>query len=249
MTDPLFDRIEKAKAMAKSVQFKHKKAVASTKAYWLKHYIIDPFWKFTLQVIMGAVWIYVTIIAPGAKFLFTPVTWAWLWYRRLWRKVVYYSDEYGIQRFHKGRAGLMILATWFTIFLALPFIADVGIKDGGLYLLTAKRETIYLNSSQETDRHANTFSARGCETTPTCNEQDTLNFVMRPEWFNHIWSLAVHGTLYYPDYVAAAIPQAVSKCEILSYGIRQKFLMKNWELFPDILEVKCVPVNWNKEVK
>ncbi len=38
---------------------------------------------------------------------------------------------------------------------------------------------------------------------------------------------------------SAAIPQSVSKCVVYSYGVRQKFLMKNWELFPDILEVKC----------
>lgn len=41
----------------------------------------------------------------------------------------------------------------------------------------------------------------------------------------------------------AAIPSAVSKCEVTSYGIRMKVFMRSTEVYPDLLESVCTPIH------
>jgi hypothetical protein len=52
-----------------------------------------------------------------------------------------------------------------------------------------------------------------------------------------------HKNIFYPDYVAAAVPPGVHRCVILSYGIRIKLLMRQYDVWPDLLEASCKPVD------
>jgi len=35
----------------------------------------------------------------------------------------------------------------------------------------------------------------------------------------------------------------VNRCTITSYGIRRKFLVRAWELYPDLVQVECMPTD------
>lgn len=50
------------------------------------------------------------------------------------------------------------------------------------------------------------------------------------------------GTYEVPIRVSAAIPNEVSRCKITSYGIRVKTLMRNAEIYPDLLHSSCTPI-------
>jgi hypothetical protein len=34
----------------------------------------------------------------------------------------------------------------------------------------------------------------------------------------------------------------VNKCHVIAYGARWKLLVRNWDMYPQILAVTCVPV-------
>jgi hypothetical protein len=68
-----------------------------------------------------------------------------------------------------------------------------------------------------------------------------VTFRVRATWFNEVWSVLHHGSLFYPGYVAAAVNPVVNRCVITSYGIRRKLLVQAWELYPDLIQVKCMP--------
>ncbi|HEX7881876.1 MAG TPA: hypothetical protein VF499_03965, partial [Afipia sp.] len=74
-------------------------------------------------------------------------------------------------------------------------------------------------------------------------DQNTVTFRVRSTWFNEIWSILHHGALFYPGYVAAAVSPVLNRCVITSYGIRRKFLVRTWELYPDLVQVECMPTD------
>lgn len=51
------------------------------------------------------------------------------------------------------------------------------------------------------------------------------------------------AAMFFPDFVAAAIPVTVSECKITSYGLRAKLFMRGVEVYPDLLASSCTPVN------
>jgi len=200
--------------------------------------------RFLAQVAVALMWIYAHLLAPVARALSVPARILWRWYRLAWDKVVYVEDKYRNRLFSKTRAGAFLAASlvfaWFVFIPALVFAFDLG-----LYFLTVKKdEVVYLTNSQEIIPEENVHSIQGCHDLP-CTDENSVYFRIRATYFNEAWSL-VHGHgLFFPDYVAAAVPLSISRCIITSYGIRLKFIMRGLDFYPDVLRTECSPLQNN----
>lgn len=75
-----------------------------------------------------------------------------------------------------------------------------------------------------------------------CTDENSIYFRIRATPFNEAWNVVHHGSLFFPDYLAAAIPVTVSRCTITTYGIRVKLFMRGTEIYPDLLESSCEPL-------
>jgi hypothetical protein len=197
--------------------------------------------RFLAQLVLAASWIYETILRPVGRAAAVPLHYLWRWYRILWDKVVYREDRYKNRMFSKTRAGLFLTASlifaWLVLLPLLAFLFDLG-----LYLATVKKdEVVYLTNSQEIIPEENVHSVQGCHSLP-CTDENSVYFRIRGTWFNEAWSL-VHGHgLFFPDYIAAAVPLSISKCTITSYGVRIKLIMRGMDIYPDVLQTECEPL-------
>lgn len=198
--------------------------------------------KFLFQLVQAMAWIYSHVARPVARILFKPVTWLWHLYRLIWDKAVYYEDAQQERQFSKTRAGVFLaLSAAFAWYLFIPAI--VFVFHTLLYVTTVKRdEVVYLTNSQEILPHENEHSVQGCHALP-CTDQNSLYFRIRASNFNEVWSILNGRGLFFPDYVAASVPVAVSRCKITSFGLRIKFLMRGFDIYPDLLQTECSPLN------
>lgn len=187
-------------------------------------------------------WLYSNVLYPvfshpwaGAPFRF---------YRKLWNKAVYETDKDGDRVFVKKRGGLMVLSTLAFLWI-LPALISLTVEmvwDTSRMLTSYRKgEVIYLGRSQEIDPRGNVFSAQGCEQI-RCTDQDGFYFRIKPSIAHHIWSLWHNWNLFFPDFVTAGIQNDINKCTVTSYGSRGKFIIRNWEVYPQLLAVDCVPV-------
>lgn len=197
--------------------------------------------RFVAQFVLACHWIYQNILSPAGRFGSIPVRHLFRWYRWLWDKVVYRQDQYKNRLFSKTRAGLFLTATvvfaWFILLPLLEFLFDVG-----LYLATVRRdEVVYLTNSQEILPQENVHSVQGCHSLP-CTDENSVYFRIRATPFNEVWSLVQGHGLFYPDFVAAAVPLTISRCTITSYGMRIKFVVRNLDIYPDVLRTECTPL-------
>jgi hypothetical protein len=181
--------------------------------------------KFLFQLVQAVGWIYLRILRPIVRILLKPVRWIWHLFRLLWDKAVYYEDAYQNRLFSKTRAGIFLFVSavfaWFVFVPAVVFICHAI-----LYFATVKRdEIVYLTNSQEILPHENEHSVQGCHAIP-CTDQNSIYFRIRATNFNEVWSIMHGHGLFFPDYVAASVPVAVSRCKITSYGLRIKLLMR-----------------------
>lgn len=195
------------------------------------------------QVTGTLFWIYSHIIRP----LFTH-PWVGIplrLYASLWKKTVYTKDKQGDICFSKKRSGLLVIATLFFLW-NLPFFLSGTIEfiwDTTSMAVSYKtEEIIYLGKSQEIDPAGNVFSAQGCEQI-RCTDQTSIYFRIKPSLAHQLWSLFHYGNFFFPDYVSAGIQNDINKCKVTGYGSRWKFLVRNWEIYPQILSVDCVPVS------
>jgi hypothetical protein len=196
--------------------------------------------RFVTQVLIGLAWFWENLLRPVMRTLFwRPLKYLLRKYRLLWDRVVYLKSGH----FSRLRAGLMVTATIAAIYV-IPQLT-LFLLHAGLFLATAKRETVYLTQSQEIYPDHDVHSVKGCEELP-CTEQSSIYYRVRPYSFHHAWSLVKRGTLFYPDFVAATVPPGVSRCTTLSYGLRIKLLMRQWDLYPDLLDAVCEPVRPEK---
>ncbi|MCB9992013.1 MAG: hypothetical protein H6867_11705 [Rhodospirillales bacterium] len=166
------------------------------------------------------------------------------WYKKLWTAYVYVKDQDGDESFSKQRAGTMVLATM--VFLSmLPSILSVTAEliwdTSRMALSYRENEVLYLGKSQEIDPAGNVFSAQGCESI-RCTDQTSIYFRIKPSLAHHIWSLNHNGNMFFPDFVAGGIQNDVNRCLVTNYGARWKFLVRNWDIYPQILSVDCSPV-------
>jgi hypothetical protein len=89
-------------------------------------------------------------------------------------------------------------------------------------------------------------SVQGCHQLP-CTDENSFYFRIRATLFNEIWSLAHGRGLFFPDYVAASVPLSISECRITSYGVRMKIFMRGMDIYPDLLQTECTPLQGTAE--
>lgn len=163
------------------------------------------------------------------------------WYRRsVWARYAY-DRETG--RLSPKRAGGTVLATIFTIWMIPATVQFVW--QAGLMATTMRHEQIFLTNAEQLDDTGDLQSIRGCRKIP-CSEGDSIYFRVQPNLLHHLYSLATRGNLFYPDYVASVVAPGVNQCEVTSYGLRLRFLMRGYNIFPDMLDATCTPYNTDK---
>ena len=207
------------------------------------------FTKFVYTVGKSLRFIYNWSVGPIINLAYKIGKWGFWKYVNAWNRFTYIEDGYGKKIFSKIRGSVMILITAVVLLGITPYLSIAAWEFGGLwgFVWTAERHTVFLNDAQpatssDGQQIAHTYLAKGCDTKANCNQNDSVAFVIRSTPFNTLYYIVMHGGLYYPDYIAGVIPAVPSKCEALTYGIRQKFLVKNYELYADLLEVQCTPV-------
>lgn len=209
--------------------------------------------KFWHGLCVTVIFLYQKLIYPISWRLWKAVRWFSIRYRNLWLKLTYKQDIYGQSKFHRLRGAFMILSTMASLYILYGAILISGTLPW--YLLTVKRnEILYLSNHSAVEGHDkarikinDVYEITGCESLD-CSDQDSVSFRVEASWFNEAWSIVHNHALYYPDYVAAAVSPVVNKCTITSYGVRRKFLVRYWEMHPDILQVRCLPVGLEKEL-
>lgn len=224
MTDPLIDRIDRAVDGAAAAAGRFAKDWEPSRlgrevTFWAKFYY---------QLASAAGWVWQHLARPLVRPFWRAMRWAWRKYAELWAWWVAGS---------RVRGAMMILTTVWLVY-AMPNLIEL-LADTVLYAFTARtNEHVYLTMSQEIVPDRNVHSVRGCETLP-CTDQDSIYFRVRPTLFNHAWSLVHHGTIFFPDFVAAAAPAVTTRCVITSYGVRVKLIMRGLDVYPDILAISC----------
>lgn len=193
--------------------------------------------KFWSQVWAGSKWIYTWTLKPVVKFLSKPASWVARKYMDIWFWWVYDVNQYDVKKFVAWKAGVMLIATALVFWQGLHFGWDAS-----MYALTAEKHVSYLNNSQEVTESSNIHAVRGCDEKPGCSNLEAIYYRADPDLFNQFWSVINHGTLFFPDFVAAAVPPTTHKCTVYTYGFRWKWLVR-WDVYPEILHVYgCEPV-------
>lgn len=172
-------------------------------------------------------------------------------------------DIIPLGNFSRSRAGIAALTTVFALSPALNSIPLVGefipdiISDHavatiyeppydaarmGLTALFNKgnlhKDTIYLNGKNEIDPKGDIWSVGGCEEKPNCTAEDAVSFRIKPSLMHQAWSLSTGRGPFLSDYVAVAVPNVPSKCEVTSYGMRWR-ISKWFNSYPILLEAQC----------
>lgn len=208
--------------------------------------------KFWSGFSKSCVFLYKKLIWPITWRVWRAVKWISIQYRNLWLNTTYKADQYGTMRFARTRGGLMIVGSAVSIYsLYILLVISASVP---WYILTVKHdEVLYLSNHSAVEGHSanrikinDVYEITGCEVLD-CSDQDSVSFRVEASWFNEAYSILHNHALYYPDYVAAAVSPVVNKCTITSYGIRRKFLVRYWEMHPDILSVRCTPVGLENE--
>jgi hypothetical protein len=236
----LKEEVDRLKKKIEEQAFQKKKADARSWTGRTQH-DLTAIHKFWYQFLQACHWIYANVFRPISRLLFKPFPYLWRLFRFLWDKAVYYEDKFQNRQFSKTRAGMFLLVSavsaWYLVVPALVMLVDTAI-----YLATVKHnEQVYLTNSQEIVHGENEHSVQGCHALP-CTDENSVYFRIRASNFNEAWSI-LHGRgLFYPDYVAAAVPVSISRCNITSYGLRIKLLMRGLDIYPDLLRTECTPL-------
>ena len=186
------------------------------------------------------------------RFIYPFYSWAywlfklvfWQHFRWVWDRTVYSKNADGERRFSKIRGAVVIAATVSVLYLG--FHAMFIVFDATMYLVTGRTdEFVYLSNAEEIAPDSNIFSVRGCLAPAagesfSCGAEDSLYFRISPSNFNHVWSFFnTEAWLFYPEEVAAPIAPGWQQCTITSYGVRLKFLMRNWDIYPELVSARC----------
>jgi hypothetical protein len=236
----LKEEVDRLKKKIEEQAFKKNKADARSWTGRTQH-DLTAIHKFWYQFLQACHWIYANVFRPISRLLFKPFPYLWRLFRFLWDKAVYYEDKFQNRQFSKTRAGVFLLVSavsaWYLVVPALVVLVDTAI-----YLATVKHnEQVYLTNSQEIVPGENEHSVQGCHALP-CTDDNSVYYRIRASNFNEAWSV-LHGRgLFYPDFVAAAVPVSISRCNITSYGLRIKFLMRGLDIYPDLLRTECTPL-------
>ena len=155
------------------------------------------------------------------------------WYRRkIWQRFARKLDG----SFGKRRVAAIVFGTAFAVWMIPAMIGAVW--QGTLMLTTWRTETIFLTNSEEVGEDV--FAIKGCRKIP-CSEADATYFRVRSTLAHTIYAFGTRGNAFYPDYTASVVAPGVNSCDVTSYGIRIKALMRGWDVYPDMLDAVCVP--------
>lgn len=197
----------------------------------------------TYTVVTGTVgWIYNNVIEPFIKHRWVGAPFRL--YADIWHAYAYVEDKDGDEVFSKRRGGTMVLATLVFLWLLPSIVAgtvEFAVDTSRMATSWKEKEIWYLGKSQEIDPAGNVFSAQGCGSIQ-CSDQTSIYFRIKPSLAHHLWSLYTNGNIFFPDFVAAGIQNDINKCTVTGYGVRWKFLVRNWDVYPQILSVDCVPL-------
>ncbi len=153
------------------------------------------------------------------------------WYKKLWVKFTHNKyDEFVYKR------GIAMVAATFATIIIIPTLFCI-ILDTTYYLTTYKKETIYLNQSEEIYPDDNIWGVRGCYT-EQCDSDSSLYFRIKPSMFHHLWSILNEGRIFLPDTVGSSVPTGLTRCEVVSYGVRMRMTML-LNIYPIILKINC----------
>ena len=156
-------------------------------------------------------------------------------YKNIWVRMVYDDGNFS----KKGLLKIISLTVLSVYVLWILFILSIQSLS---FVMTSKiDEVVYMTNSQEVDPEGDIYSAQGCTILP-CDEESSIYFRIEPSLFSHAYELVTKGQIFYPDYLAAAIPPGLNKCTITSYGLRWKFFMRGMDIYPYILRASCNPV-------
>lgn len=141
-------------------------------------------------------------------------------------------------RYTWKRVGATVFATLFFLWLIPSMILTVW--QGGLMATTWKNEVVFLTSAEEVDPDNEVHSIRGCRAIP-CRESDAVYYRVRSSWMHNGYALLDRGHMFYPEEVAGVVAPGVNRCQVVSYGVRIKALMRGWGIYPDMLDAECTP--------
>lgn len=241
MSDDLLEQMRRARETQERIERSRDKEKSESRVTRMSE-DVTLLHRFILQFVAAFQWSFVNVGLPVWRAVRWPFWKLFKQYRRVWSLVVYRRDEFDNLRFSKVRAGVFLSASaFFLYFLLVPMLEFT--VDASMYAMTArKNETIYLSFSQEIDPENNVHSVKGSES-KISDELNGFYFRVESSLFNQLWSLWNRGTVFYPDYVASAIPPGISKCVTTSYGIRVKTFMRRLEVYPHLLSASCQSVN------
>lgn len=198
-----------------------------------------PRWHVFLYQLLHAVDYVLSKYLPPVRWLMFKL---FKWYRALWAFFVYKRNDENVLIFSKARAGIFLVVSSLYLWYGLVPTFTLAV-DTGLYFATVKHdETVYLSFSQEIDPENDIHSIKGSEDLVT---DDTNGFYYRvePSLFNQLWAITHKGNLFYPDYVASAVPAGNNNiCTVTSYGIRLKSFMRRMNIYPQMLSASCRPI-------
>jgi hypothetical protein len=175
-------------------------------------------------------------------------------YRKVWNRLAFKTNKKtGERKLSRRRAGLLIGFTVVVISTVTPtalgnlvrFITVEPIFDGILIATSLRKETFYLNSSEEIDPVENIYSVRGCKHEGMCEEKDAVYFRVRPRLSHDIWKFVMYDNpIYVPDHVVAPIAPGVNTCTVTYYGYRMTSswiarLLRSLQIYPTMLEASC----------
>lgn len=175
-------------------------------------------------------------------------------YMWFFNKAAYGLDENGERTvFSKKRAAGAVVSTVLAAAMAwnagLPLVGQI-IYDSGAMITTGvdypalmqgkmqmKTRVLYLTGRHLIDADSKLYEVTGCNKRE-CDSSQTEYFRLRENVFMSMYNLAAKGELYFPEYVAAGIPQETALCVINPYGVR----VKTMEWYHHITDAQCTSI-------
>lgn len=207
----------------------------------------NAFYRFYLQFLAAAFWIWLHIIRPVSNFMWKVFLFLFGWYRKLWSFSVYKRNQYGDLVFSKIRAVVFLLIT-----TPILFTSGTIALDGTIYGITQRHnEEVYLfNAADNSFNDKEEFSITGCEIKEIdpavgfeCDDRDTIYFRVSPSWIEHIYSLYNNHDIFYAENIGAVVAPGWNICRVSSWYVRFKILYRNTGVYPKLLKASCRPVS------
>jgi len=187
--------------------------------------------KYVIQIVISVISFVWGVIGTPVKFVSEKIGRLLGWYKKLWIKFTHNKYEEFVYK--KGAA---MAAVTLAVLIIIPTVAGLIFKTT-YYLATYKKESIYLIQSEEIYPDDNTWAVRGCYS-KNCDSDSSLYYRIEPSLFHHLWSLGHNGNIFLPDTIGSSVPTGLTRCEVVSYGIRTRVLM-SFHIYPSILKITC----------